>query len=212
MKDGWYLCYCQDNEPILRFILDGQAWRADPREMIVGPEGEENDVESLKDVPGVNVWRGPLWQYSKVVPLPDWNTVAEACGCDAIPVDINQALVILDAITNSFDGGCITSEMAQLVRDIFVDFPGLRNHPDYNWSELMQTCNVPSVSMTLADAIANVESRHFRTEHDTGANPTAELVMNTFRDLAGLSYKGRHDLPKWNEERKAYIDSNGNPV
>jgi hypothetical protein len=52
--------------------------------------------------------------------------------------------------------------------------------------------------MSLRAAIKAVEQSHFRTEHDSGANSCAEIVMNAFRRHAGLPFKSAKDLPKWN--------------
>jgi hypothetical protein len=54
------------------------------------------------------------------------------------------------------------------------------------------------------DFIKDVESRHFRTVHDTGANDCAMLVWNIVRDYAGLPRITRDDLPKWCENCRKY--------
>lgn len=56
----------------------------------------------------------------------------------------------------------------------------------------------------LLDILAEVEREHFRTVHDTGANPCAILIWNALRGKLGLPRVWREDLPKWDEERKGY--------
>lgn len=51
------------------------------------------------------------------------------------------------------------------------------------------------ISQEILAAIKDVESRHFRTCHDTGANSCAMIVWNTFRVNLGLSRIDRDDLP-----------------
>lgn len=57
----------------------------------------------------------------------------------------------------------------------------------------------------LIEAIKTVERAHFRTIHDSGAEPHAMLVMNAFRLFAGMESIKLEDLPAWNVERKAYV-------
>lgn len=48
--------------------------------------------------------------------------------------------------------------------------------------------------MTLLEFIADVEECHFRTAHDTGANPNALMVWNILREYAGLQSLDKDDL------------------
>lgn len=56
----------------------------------------------------------------------------------------------------------------------------------------------------LHPLIADVESRHFRTEADTGANECAMLVWNQLRNFAGLPNLTKAGLPTYCEVCKAY--------
>jgi hypothetical protein len=56
----------------------------------------------------------------------------------------------------------------------------------------------------LKKVIANMEGRHFRTEHDTGAHDFAMLIHNYYRFMAGLPFITKKDLPHWCEKHKAY--------
>lgn len=56
----------------------------------------------------------------------------------------------------------------------------------------------------LTDMIADVEKRHFRTEHDTGANPNVLMIWNIVREYAGLPLLERDDLPKGCTACKSY--------
>lgn len=42
-----------------------------------------------------------------------------------------------------------------------------------------------------------VESSHFRTVEDTGANPNAMLIWNIVRQRVGLPRISKDDLPAW---------------
>ena len=55
----------------------------------------------------------------------------------------------------------------------------------------------------LLDFIDDVESRHFRTQYDTGANINAMIVWNMLRKFAGLDELTRDDL------RQRYADEKG---
>jgi hypothetical protein len=48
--------------------------------------------------------------------------------------------------------------------------------------------------MDLNEFIADVESRHFRTGHDTGAHPSALFVWNLLRQHAGMERLTEDDL------------------
>lgn len=48
--------------------------------------------------------------------------------------------------------------------------------------------------MNLRQFIEGIESRHFRTASDTGANPNALFVWNILREHAGLPRLTRDDL------------------
>lgn len=61
------------------------------------------------------------------------------------------------------------------------------------------------IPKSVLKAIREVEQAHFRTVHDTGANPTAMLVMNTFRSKFGLPNISVLDLPAWNDKKKQYV-------
>jgi hypothetical protein len=94
-----------------------------------------------------------------------------------------------------------------------------------NWREAIVLCDMPGChlgivdlkenhrivggSMTLEDAIKEVEKAHFRTVNDTGANPTAILVMNHFRMLAKYNPISKADLPAWDGVRYAMPDNSG---
>jgi len=65
--------------------------------------------------------------------------------------------------------------------------------------------------MDLKQAIEDVMNRHFRTEHDTGANSNALLVLNCFRVHAGMERINVTDLPQW--DGKNYVcPKTGNKV
>ena len=53
-------------------------------------------------------------------------------------------------------------------------------------------------------AIKAVESAHFRTNEDTGANQRASLVWSALRRQFGLPMIARDDLPAWDEARGGY--------
>lgn len=55
--------------------------------------------------------------------------------------------------------------------------------------------------MSLQDFIVDVESRHFRTNQDTGANANALMIWNMVRDYAGLDELDEDDL------RQRHVDS-----
>ena len=55
----------------------------------------------------------------------------------------------------------------------------------------------------LLEFIADVESRHFRTQYDTGANINTMIVWNMLRKFAGLDELTRDDL------RQRYADEKG---
>lgn len=55
----------------------------------------------------------------------------------------------------------------------------------------------------LLDFITDVESRHFRTQYDTGANMNAMIIWNMVRKFAGLEELTRDDL------RQRYADDKG---
>lgn len=55
----------------------------------------------------------------------------------------------------------------------------------------------------LLDFITDVESRHFRTQYDTGANMNAMIIWNMVRKFAGLEELTRDDL------RQRYADEKG---
>lgn len=48
--------------------------------------------------------------------------------------------------------------------------------------------------MTLVEFIEDVERCHFRTGHDTGANPTALFIWNIVRGQAGMDMLTKEDL------------------
>ena len=50
---------------------------------------------------------------------------------------------------------------------------------------------------TLERAIRIVEDRHFRTTEDSGGNLHAQLILNAFRNVAGLPSIHGEDLPAW---------------
>ena len=56
----------------------------------------------------------------------------------------------------------------------------------------------------LVRFIDDVESRHFRTEHDTGANLNAILIWNCVREYAGMKRITVKDLPAWCKKCKEY--------
>lgn len=69
--------------------------------------------------------------------------------------------------------------------------------------------------MTLEEFIADVEACHFRTGHDTGANPCALMVWNILREWAGMQSLDRDDLIRrhaetdgktFEEMKQDYID------
>lgn len=55
----------------------------------------------------------------------------------------------------------------------------------------------------LLNFINDVESRHFRTQYDTGANMNAMIIWNMVRKFAGLEELTRDDL------RQRYADDKG---
>lgn len=57
----------------------------------------------------------------------------------------------------------------------------------------------PQPEQSLNDFISNVESKHFRTVHDTGANSNTLMVWNEVRKYAGLDSLGLNNLSKWCE-------------
>lgn len=61
-------------------------------------------------------------------------------------------------------------------------------------------------------AIKAVESAHFRTNEDTGANGCASLVWNALRRQFGLPVVTRDDLPAWDEQRKGYYMPEGSKL
>ncbi len=63
---GWHLCWLNPNhKPKLRFIVEGNAYLFDVREMFRFFDGLESDY-----------YRGPMHQYVRMVPveLPDLGT------------------------------------------------------------------------------------------------------------------------------------------
>ncbi len=61
----------------------------------------------------------------------------------------------------------------------------------------------------MFDALKNIESRFFRTEHDTGADKGTMMIWNALRQQLNLPTL---QLPKWDADRKAYVDAQGNKV
>lgn len=59
-------------------------------------------------------------------------------------------------------------------------------------------------SPELLAILKEVEAAHFRTVHDTGAHPNANIVWNALRRRLGLPYINREDLPVWDAERNGY--------
>ena len=60
--------------------------------------------------------------------------------------------------------------------------------------EAIAKLNAARKEMTLVELIEDVESRHFRTNMDTGANSNALFVWNIVREYAGLPRITRTDL------------------
>ena len=56
----------------------------------------------------------------------------------------------------------------------------------------------------LKQVIADMESRHFRTDEDTGAHPRNMQMHNYYRWRAGLPFLKLSDLPKWCKDHKKY--------
>lgn len=56
----------------------------------------------------------------------------------------------------------------------------------------------------LLDFIADVESRHFRTQYDTGANMNAMIIWNMVRKFAGLEELTRDDLRQRHADEKGW--------
>ena len=52
--------------------------------------------------------------------------------------------------------------------------------------------------------IKHVESKHFRTNQDTGAHPSAMLVWNEVRSFFKLPSLKKDDLPRWCGVHKKY--------
>lgn len=53
------------------------------------------------------------------------------------------------------------------------------------------------------EIILKIEQAHFRTNHDTGANQHAMIVMNSFRGQLNLPFITPEDLPSW--DGKSYV-------
>lgn len=53
--------------------------------------------------------------------------------------------------------------------------------------------------------LAEVERDHCRTTKDTGANPNARVILNTFRRLMGLPYMSTNDLPSFDAAKVGYV-------
>jgi len=64
----------------------------------------------------------------------------------------------------------------------------------------------------LIEAIKDCEKRHFRTVDDTGANFNAQIVLNTFREHAGLPSIFDTDLPKYDRDLKRYVTPEGSKL
>lgn len=58
-------------------------------------------------------------------------------------------------------------------------------------------------TLSLVDFIRDVEARHFRTGHDTGANRNALFVWNQLREYAGL------ERLTWRDLVQRHADDNG---
>ncbi len=65
------------------------------------------------------------------------------------------------------------------------------------------------VSTLLTGLMAKVESAHFRTVTDTGANPNAMVIWNALRRAAGLPGLSKDDLPAHDETRDQYVCPEG---
>lgn len=66
-------------------------------------------------------------------------------------------------------------------------------------NEIKNKANAPILKM-----IAEVERKHFRTEHDSGANQNAMMIWNRVRKHAGLEPLTLSNLPAWCETCKCY--------
>ena len=71
-----------------------------------------------------------------------------------------------------------------------------RNHSDENYISVEEVIQ-SAVNEVLYTIVTDIESSHFRTEHDTGANPNALLVWNWVRRWVGLPYIDRNSLRKY---------------
>lgn len=58
--------------------------------------------------------------------------------------------------------------------------------------------------VSIEVAIADVESSHFRTVHDSGAHSLARMIHNCYRGHAGLEPISNDDLPTWDAVEKVY--------
>ncbi len=61
----------------------------------------------------------------------------------------------------------------------------------------------------LHDAIAHIESRFFRTEHDSGAGGNALMIWNALRQPAGLDSV---QLPEWCDNCREYHNGHCKPL
>ncbi len=65
------------------------------------------------------------------------------------------------------------------------------------------------VSLAIRQLMTKVETDHFRTNEDTGANLNALTVWNCLRRHAGLPYISRDDLPAYDGTADAYLMPSG---
>ena len=57
----------------------------------------------------------------------------------------------------------------------------------------------------LIEFIGSFEESHFRSDSDTGANPSAMLLWNMVRHRVGLPQIGPEDLPKYDGNKAKYV-------
>ncbi len=76
----------------------------------------------------------------------------------------------------------------------------------HHWPErgLVKAQDAEIVNQLLVGFVERVESAHFRTNEDTGANPCARLVWNILRQEVGLPYLEEKDLPAYCIVHKKY--------